>query len=65
MRRTNCTKNDKLVAVNIDTLASMLNCGKTTAIRIGNGSGARIKIGRRVLYKLDKIDAYLNELTEV
>lgn len=64
MRQTNCAKNDKLVAVNINTLASMLDCGRDTASRIGIESGSRIKIGKRVLYKLDKIDAYLNKLTE-
>ena len=33
----------------------MLSCGHTTAKKIGEDAGARIIIGRRVLYSVNKI----------
>lgn len=50
----------------IDTkeLQSMLSCGRVTAIQIGNNAGARIQIGRRVLWNVRKINAYLDSISE-
>lgn len=55
---------DNRVAVNINTLAGMMDCGLVTARRIGANAGARVQIGKRVLYRLDKINAYLDRMTE-
>lgn len=52
------------VAVSVDSLASMLDCGRPTAARIGAAAGARVQIGRRVLFRMDKINAYLDSITE-
>lgn len=52
------------IAVSIDTLAGMLDCGKPTARQIGAAAGARVQIGKRVLYTVDKVNAYLNDLAE-
>lgn len=62
MRKTATTKGVEHVAVNIDTLQGMLDCGKATARQIGTAAGARVQIGKRVLYSVDKVNAYLNDL---
>lgn len=50
------------LAVDIDELAAMLSCGKQTARKIGEEAGARIKIGRRVLYSVEKVKKYIEAL---
>ena len=51
------------ITVDIKKLSAMLSCGKDTAKKIGELSGARIKIGRRVLYSIPKINKYLEQAT--
>lgn len=55
-------KSENVLTTDINGLTSMLGCGIDTAIRIGKESGARIQIGRRVLYKVSKVEEYLNAL---
>lgn len=62
MQKTNSTDQSERIAVNIDTLQGMLDCGKATARQIGTAAGARVQIGKRVLYSVDKVNAYLNDL---
>ena len=51
------------VAVNTDQLRAMLSCGRVTAEKIGEAAGARIRIGgRRVLWNVDKVKAYLERM---
>lgn len=52
------------IAVNIEKLSSMLSCGQATARKIGEQAGAKIVIGRRVLYSVDKVKKYLLYLEE-
>lgn len=47
-----------------DKLPQILGCGQSTADRIAMDAGARIKVGKRVLIKLDKLQRYLDEQTE-
>ena len=39
--------------------------GKETAIKIGIAAGARIKIGRRVLWNVEKVRRYLDEVSGI
>lgn len=50
----------------VDTreLQAMLSCGRVTAVEIGNNANARIQIGRRVLWNVRKINAYLDSISE-
>ena len=50
----------------IDTaeLQQMLCAGRKTAIQIGTAAGARIKVGRRIMWNVKKISAYLDQITE-
>lgn len=64
MNKTKTMENTKKVTVNAENLASMLDCGRVTAVKIGTDAGARIQIGKRVLFKLDKVEKYLESLAE-
>ena len=54
----------RLLAVDIDGLAAMLSCGQATARKIGEDAGARILIGRRVLYSVDRVQGYLDAIAQ-
>lgn len=64
MRKTKAQRADNKVAVNAESLAEILDCGRATAVKIGTAAGARFQIGKRVLFKMDKINAYLDQLSE-
>lgn len=65
MKRTsgNATGKDQ-ICVTVSTLMDLLDCGRCTADNIGTAAGARLKIGRRVLYNVDKIRRYLDTVNE-
>ena len=50
---------DRLTA-NTETLAECLDCGRATAVKIGEAAGARITIGKRVLWNVHKVQEYLD-----
>jgi hypothetical protein len=64
MNKTRLRKTDQIIAVDIEKLAGMLSCGRATARKIGEQAGARIEIGRRVLYSVDAVIKYLETLQE-
>lgn len=49
------------LTVNTETLAAMLDCGRSTAMKIGTEAGAKIKIGQRTLFRVPVIERYLDE----
>jgi hypothetical protein len=42
----------------------MLSCGRKSAVDIGNAAGARIQVGRRVLWNVGKVQKYLDAISE-
>ena len=46
-------------------LRAYTNLGRNMATKLGIEAGAKIKMGKRVLWDKVKIDEYLNELTGV
>lgn len=50
----------------VDTvgLQSMLSCGRVSAVEIGTAAGAKIMVGRRVLWNVGKIQKYLDSISE-
>lgn len=48
----------------VEALQRYTGLGRTTAVKIGKESGAVRKIGRRVLFDRQKIDAYIDSLEE-
>lgn len=51
--------NNNTITVDTNRLAQMLSCGRGTAVKIGTAAGAKIKIGKRTLYKVSIIEKYL------
>ncbi len=52
------------IAVDDKHLAEMLCCGRPTAVRIGKEAGARMQIGKRVLYNVSAVERYLEQIRE-
>lgn len=51
-------------AVDTVGLQAMLSCGRKSAVDIGNAAGAKIQVGRRVLWNIDRIKKYLDKISE-
>ena len=64
MKKTKIRKTDRQISVDAEKLAALLGCGRATAVKIGSKAGAKIQIGRRVLYKVATIEKYLDEISE-
>ena len=64
MRKTNTMENYNPITVDISGLQAMLSLGRGTADMIGEKAGAVVKIGKRKLYKVSKVNEYLEHLTE-
>ncbi len=63
-KRTEGAKAEKIL-VDIHELQEMLSVGMQSAAAIGTEAGAVVRIGRRKLYRVDKIKAYIDQLTEI
>ncbi|HCD44634.1 MAG TPA: hypothetical protein DEQ64_13035 [Lachnoclostridium sp.] len=46
-----------------DSLRAYTSLGRNNAMKLGEEIGAKVKIGKRVLWDRIKIDQYLNEIT--
>ena len=60
MNKTKERNTSQPITVDIETLSAMLSCGYATARKIGQQAGAKIVIGRRVLYSVEKVKDYLS-----
>ena len=63
--RATMIKNDvkpEVKLVDLDGLKTVLSCGRSTAIQIAENAGASVKIGRRRLYNLAKIQKFLDDI---
>lgn len=52
------------ITVGLPELMARLNTGRRTAENVAVAAGAKIKIGKRTLYHVGKIEAYLEQLAE-
>ncbi len=65
MKKTNTFNVDEMtLCVPRERLPQLLGCGQATADRISIDAGARIRVGRRVLIKLDILNRYLETVAE-
>lgn len=53
------------ILLDIQGLQDSLQCGRSTARRIAKEADAEIRIGRRCLYKRKKIEAYIENVSEL
>lgn len=58
------TLGNESICVSREVLPQLLGCGQATADRISREAGARIKVGKRIIIKLDKLNAYLDTVAE-
>ena len=54
---------DNRQAVDTKELQAMLMSGRRTAVRIGTAAGARIQVGRRVLWNVKKVQEYIDSIS--
>ena len=64
LRRTVATSLESRL-MSTEELMAYTSLGRGTATRLGEDCGARVKVGKRVLWDRTKIDRYLNSLTGV
>lgn len=48
------------LTVTTEELQSLLGCGRKTTVEIGEQAGARVQLGKRVLWNVDKVKVYLD-----
>ena len=56
--------NEKIL-VDLKGLMTLCSCGRIAAEKIAEQSQAVIRVGRRKLYNLEKIKAYINSVEEI
>ena len=52
------------LAVDTNGLQNLLDCGRATAVEIGRQAGARIEVGKRLLWNVSKVQSYIDSLAE-
>lgn len=55
---------DNRITVTSDELALFMGCGRKAAVNAGTEAGARVQIGRRVLWNVRKVQEYLDRISE-
>lgn len=63
MYKTNTSEATK-ITVDINGLQDMLSVGKNTAADIGEKAGAIIRVGKRKLYIVKKVEVYMEGLAK-
>ena len=63
-KRTKKTSITDYRAITTPQLCDMLNVGRATAEEVGKKAGAKVKVGRRVIWNVAKIQAYLDKVAE-
>lgn len=48
------------LSVSTEELQLMLGCGRKTAVYIGTEAGARLDVGKRVLWVVEKVQKYIS-----
>lgn len=66
MRRTSESSIDLQCRMLISTsdLRELLSCGVSTATKIGMDAGAKVQMGKRVLWNREKIQKYIDERSQ-
>lgn len=64
MKPTTHRESSHPITVDIDGLSAMLSCGEATARKIAADAEARIVVGRRVLYSIERVERYLQQIAK-
>ena len=57
-------RNIDKICVTTEGLQDLLDCGRATAVQIGGQAGARIEVGKRLLWNVSKVQSYIDRLAE-
>ena len=57
-------RNIDKICVTTEGLQDLLDCGRATAVEIGGQAGARIEVGKRLLWNVSKVKSYIDSLAE-
>jgi hypothetical protein len=57
-------RNIDKICVTTEDLQDLLDCGRATAVEIGRLAGARIEVGKRLLWCVSKVQSYIDRLAE-
>lgn len=52
------------ILISTTDLQALLSCGRSSTIKIGTEAGAKVQIGKRVLWNREKIQKYLDEKSQ-
>lgn len=63
-KRTEIGGVSEYTTVDTTTLQGILMAGRKTAVEIGVAAGAKVQVGRRVLWNVKKIEQYLDSISE-
>ncbi len=63
MRKAQFKSVDNPVMVDTNMLQSYLSCGRLTAVKLGEEANAQVKLGKRVLWNIEKIKQYVNSIS--
>lgn len=63
--RTSVSVSGEARLMDTEELRMYTNLGRNNAVKLGEDIGAKIQIGRRILWDRVKIDQYFNSLTGV
>lgn len=64
------TKRDRSIPLteklSVDTLElqTLLGCGRSSAVKIGAAAEAQLRIGKRVLWSVARVQKYLDQIAE-
>lgn len=50
------------ISVDTDGLQTILGCGRVSAVEIGTQAQAKIQVGKRVLWNVNKVQKYLDAI---
>ena len=64
-RRMGTVNTEKSRLMDTEELRAYTNLGRNSAMKLGEEIGAKVRIGRRVLWDRVKVDQYFNSLTGV
>lgn len=62
-RKSNNLPPEQCLAVDTEKLCQLLNCGRYTAVQIGDLAHARISMNSRVLWSVQRIREYLYDIS--
>lgn len=51
------------ITITTSELQAMLSCGRYSAVQIGDLAKARIQIGKRIFWNVEKVKSYINKVS--